>query len=106
MNIENSRLSRFAMAACCAVMLLPIAAFFIAGGTTSGLTENLAVFAPILLCVGAHLLMHRFIGGLCHDHGSKEVDAVEAVSTRAAEVPKANGRPAHLRVPTVKAEQS
>ncbi|WP_430449656.1 DUF2933 domain-containing protein [Rhodophyticola sp.] len=87
-------------------MIIPIAAFFIAGGTVSGVTENLAVFAPLLLCVGAHLLLHRFIGGLCHGHGSKRDEAAETVSPHLRHVTQQGGRTAHLRVPTVEAEQS
>lgn len=105
MNTGNSRLSRFAMMACCAVMLVPIATFFIAGRTVSGLTENLVVFAPLLLCVGAHLLLHRFIGGLCHGHSSKQDEAVEPVSPPVQHATKQSGRTAQLRLPTVKGGQ-
>lgn len=72
MKTNSSRFTRFGMTACCAIMLLPVAAFFIAGGTASGLAENLAVFAPLLFCLGVHLLLHRFIGGLCRGHTSKQ----------------------------------
>lgn len=46
MNVRNARLSRFAMMACCALMLITIATFFVAGGAVSGLNGNLAAFAP------------------------------------------------------------
>jgi hypothetical protein len=46
MNVRNSRLSRFAMMACCALMIIPIATFFVAGGTVLALNGNLAAFAP------------------------------------------------------------
>lgn len=106
MNTGNYRLSRFAMMACCAVMLVPIATFFIAGGTVSGLTEDLVVFAPLLLCVGGHLLMHRLIGGLCHGHGAKRESADEEASLERPAVAEQSLQPAHLRLPTVKARQS
>lgn len=54
------------MAVCCAVMLIPVAGFFIAGGTLAGLTSNLGVFAPIALCIGAHVAMFAFMGKSCH----------------------------------------
>jgi hypothetical protein len=74
------------MMACCAAMLTPIVTYFVAGGTASGLNENLAVFAPLLLCVGAHLLLHRFVGALCHGHGAKQDNAAEAASPQVREV--------------------
>ncbi|MFG6665218.1 hypothetical protein ACGYKB_18350 [Sulfitobacter sp. 916] len=33
----SSKLMQYGMMACCAVMLFPVAAFFIAGGTIAGL---------------------------------------------------------------------
>ncbi len=54
------------MAVCCAVMLIPVAGFFIAGGTLAGLTSNLAVFAPIALCIGVHVAMFAVMGKSCH----------------------------------------
>lgn len=64
------------MAVCCTVMLLPVAGFFVAGGTLAGLTSNLAVFAPIALCIGAHVAMFAILGKSCHgDKKSAELDA-------------------------------
>jgi hypothetical protein len=63
---------KYAMWACCAVMLLPIAAFMIAGGLAGGLTSGLYVFAPLLLCVGAHVVMHRMMGKACHGATSEK----------------------------------
>ncbi|WP_243405184.1 MULTISPECIES: DUF2933 domain-containing protein [Paracoccaceae] len=67
---------KYAMWACCAVMLLPIAAFVMAGGLAGGLTSGLYVFAPLLLCVAAHLIMHRMMGKSCHDTKSERTDDV------------------------------
>lgn len=56
---------------CCAVMVLPLLAFFAGGGTVSGLFTSLGVLAPILLCLGAHGVMFLFMGKSCHgDHQS------------------------------------
>lgn len=54
------------MAACCAIMLVPVAGFFIAGGTVAGLGGNLLVFAPIALCIGVHVAMFAMMGKSCH----------------------------------------
>lgn len=62
---------KYAMWACCAVMLLPIAAFVMAGGFAGGLTSGLYIFAPLLLCVGAHVVMHRMKGKSCHGTASE-----------------------------------
>jgi hypothetical protein len=45
------RLMHYGMMACCIVMLLPV--------------------APLLLCVGAHLVMHKFMGKSCHSNEEK-----------------------------------
>jgi hypothetical protein len=47
-------------------MLLPVAAFLIGGGTIAGLWSNASVFAPIALCVGAHVVMFKMMGKSCH----------------------------------------
>lgn len=54
------------MAICCAVMLLPIGAFLLAGGTIAGLFTNLGLFASIALCVGVHAVMFAVVGNSCH----------------------------------------
>ena len=60
------RLMHYGMMACCVVMLLPVAGFFLAGGALAGIWGNAAVFALLLLCVGAHFVMHKFMGKSCH----------------------------------------
>jgi hypothetical protein len=57
---------KFGMMACCAVMLVPLGAFLLAGGTLGGLTGNLGLLAPLALCLGAHFVMHRMMGRSCH----------------------------------------
>lgn len=73
----SSKLMHYGMVVCCAVMLLPIAAFFVAGGTIAGLWTNVGLFAPIALCLGAHVVMHKLIGKSCH--GSKDEQAQEDI---------------------------
>ncbi len=62
---------KWGMAVCCSVMLLPIAAFLIGGGTIAGLWSNATVFAPIALCIGAHVLMFKMMGKSCHAPAKK-----------------------------------
>ena len=47
-------------------MLIPVAGFFLAGGAGAGISQTLTAFAPLLLCVGAHLVMHKVMGKSCH----------------------------------------
>lgn len=62
---------KYAMWACCAVMLLPIAAFVMAGGLAGGSSSWLYVISPLLLCAGAHVIMHRMMGKSCHGTASE-----------------------------------
>lgn len=60
------------MLACCAAMVIGTG-FLIAvapAGQTIGQTLLLA--APMLGCVGMHLVMHRFMGKSCHSNAEKE----------------------------------
>lgn len=66
----QDRLMHYGMMACCAVMLLPIAGYFVAGGTLAGLWGNVAAFAPLVLCVGAHLVIHKAMGKSCHNRST------------------------------------
>jgi hypothetical protein len=69
----SSKLMHYGMMVCCAVMLLPVAAFLLAGGTIAGMWNNLGLFAPIALCIGAHVLMFKMMGKSCHS-SKKEQD--------------------------------
>lgn len=68
-NQRSSSTMKYAMWACCAVMLLPVGIYFAAGGLSAGLGSSLFTFAPLVLCIGAHLVMHRFMGKSCHGEG-------------------------------------
>lgn len=78
---------RLGMMACCAFMLLPVGAFLWAGGSVASRSSNLTVFAPLLFCLGAHLLLHRFIGGLCHGKTEKIESALSDGRETAETVP-------------------
>ena len=75
------------MAVCCTVMLIPVAGFFIAGGTLAGLTNNLAVFAPIALCVGAHVAMFALMGKSCHGEKKTKKPAVQDAPIEPSRMP-------------------
>lgn len=70
----SSKIMHYGMMVCCAVMLLPVAAFFIAGGSIAGLWSNVGLFAPIALCIGAHVVMHKMMGKSCHGSKQEKVD--------------------------------
>ncbi len=76
---ETGRFGRWAMWACCAVMALPILAFFVAGGALSGLYANAGAFLPLVACLGLHLVMHRLMGRSCH--GTASVDPSDEAPT-------------------------
>jgi hypothetical protein len=65
--LSNGAGMKLGMLACCAVMLVPLGAFLLAGGTFGGLASNLGLLAPLALCLGAHVVMHRMMGRSCHD---------------------------------------
>lgn len=76
----SGKLMKYGMWACCAVMLLPVAGYFAAGGFSAGAGNSIAAFAPLLLCVGAHFVMHRFMGKSCHQTTAKDKDTATAES--------------------------
>ena len=63
---SGNALMKYGMWACCALMLLPVMWYFMAGGADGGLAQKIVALAPLLLCVGAHFLMHRVAGKSCH----------------------------------------
>ena len=84
----SSKLMHYGMMVCCAVMLLPVAAFLLAGGTIAGMWNNLGLFAPIALCIGAHVLMLKMMGKSCHS--SKEEQDQEPVADASFEDARAS----------------
>ena len=70
---QSGKLMHYGMMICCTLMLLPIATFFLAGGTIAGLWTNLGLFAPIALCIGAHFVMFKMMGKSCHGSKNEQV---------------------------------
>ena len=81
-----SKLVHYGMMACCAFMLLPIAVFFISGSSIAGLWNNVALFAPIALCVGVHVLMFKMVGKSCHVAKSETTEEA-TVETEPSKIP-------------------
>ena len=72
-STRQSKVMHYGMMVCCAVMVLPVAAFFLAGGSIAGLGSNFGLFAPIALCIGVHFLMFKMMGKSCHGTKDKQV---------------------------------
>ena len=82
---HSHALMKYAMWACCAVMLVLVVGFLVAGGTAGGLTQKFVAFSPLLLCVAAHLVMHRMMGKSCHG-ASDEVDDSDGRTAKARRI--------------------
>lgn len=81
-NTEESRagLSKplhFGMLVCCAIMVAPLAVFFLRGGTVAGLQDSIGVLAPILVCLAAHGAMFLIMGKSCHSRKEVAEDSAE-----------------------------
>lgn len=87
----HSKLMHYGMMVCCAVMLLPVAGFFLAGGTIGGLWSNSAAFLPIVICVGAHVVMHKMMGKSCHgtsDDNEKPTNVIPLLTDTRTQEPQ------------------
>lgn len=78
---DASSLFKWGMAACCAVMFVPIAIYLAGGGSIVGLWSNVDVFAPLALCSGAHVVMHKIMGKSCHGNGESGEAKQDAPAT-------------------------
>lgn len=81
----HSKAMKLGMFACCIVMVVPIVAYFAAGGALAGVTGNITAFAPLLLCAGLHLLMFKLMGKPCQ--GAKKKTEPETVPETVVERP-------------------
>ena len=77
---DGSALMRWGMIACCTVMFLPVAGLFLSGGSLVGLAANASLLAPLVLCLGMHVVMHKAMRKSCHGAPAKrrEAKATEA----------------------------
>lgn len=84
-NRPSPKPMHLAMIACCFIMLIPIAGYFLASGALSGFSGNLVAFAPLLLCVGAHFVMHKVMGKSCHASDKQDKTAMSGETVRDVE---------------------
>jgi hypothetical protein len=80
---SGRRIASLGMAVCCIIMIAPIAAVLLAGGSIASITNNLGLLAPLALCLGMHFVMHRMMGRPCHgasepDEGAQPVEVGDA----------------------------
>ena len=83
----KANVMKLSMLACCAMMALPIGIYVAAGGTPSDAIGNLAIFAPLLLCTGAHFLMFKLMGKSCHGARTQKSIAPVPVIERSTVIP-------------------
>ncbi|MBG6145771.1 hypothetical protein [Roseibium album] len=60
------------MMACCAAMVAGTAIIFASAPAGQSLGETLLLAAPVLGCLGMHVVMHRFMGRSCHGAENKD----------------------------------
>jgi hypothetical protein len=60
------------MVACCAAMVAGTGILIAAAPAGQTIGQTLLYAAPILGCVGMHMVMHRFMGKSCHAQAGKE----------------------------------
>jgi membrane protein implicated in regulation of membrane protease activity len=84
-RLTGLSLMNLGMVACCAVMLVPVAAFFVMGGTIAGIAGMATAFAPLLICLALHGALFLFMGKSCH--GKSDETEAPAVREAATDVP-------------------
>lgn len=89
-RLAGLNLMNLGMMACCIVMLAPVAAFFLLGGTITGAASLAAAFAPLVLCLAVHGAMFLLIGRSCH--GKADDDAL-ALREGETDIPAVARRP-------------
>ena len=62
----SNALMKYGMWVCCAAMLLPVVGLLVVSDADNGVTQRIAIFIPILLCIAAHLVMFKTMGKSCH----------------------------------------
>jgi len=70
-KIKHSIKSHAMMWLCCFVMALPLAYFVMTNWENAGFWQLLLQASPLILCVGAHFILHKFMGKSCHSSHEK-----------------------------------
>lgn len=60
------------MMACCTAMVAGSVIVFVSAPAGQSLGETLLLAAPVLGCLGMHVVLHRFMGRSCHGTDNKD----------------------------------
>lgn len=60
------RIGNWIMVACCVPMVIGAGILLWAMGPDATWSNRISTLAPLALCFGAHLIMHKLIGHSCH----------------------------------------
>lgn len=87
----SNKFMHFAMMACCILMLLPVAGVLLTGNGFSLGGLGMATVTPLLLCVGAHLVLHKMMGKSCHgkDHTAEKETRADGNQSTTSDVSQA-----------------
>ena len=84
MNVLISRIatnirSHAMMWLCCIVMIIPLFSFLLFSSSDFDVVELAIQAIPLLLCVGAHMVLHKFMGKSCESEtqSSKNKDVLQ-----------------------------
>lgn len=69
---DTSRVGGRIMAACCLVMIAVAGLVISQLGSEAGWADRILTLAPLVFCIGAHFVMHRFMGLDCHGSSSSK----------------------------------
>lgn len=69
---RGSNLMKLGMTVCCIVMVLPILLLLSSGVGLGWQLTNWAVFLPLGICLGMHIVMHKMMGKSCHGDHEKQ----------------------------------
>lgn len=70
---------KLGMVACCTVMAIPFAGYFIASGSFALSGGALGAALPLVACVGLHGAMFLFMGKSCHGDKKISEDSVTTI---------------------------
>ena len=63
---KEKQLGKWAMWACCTIMLLPLVGYLIVAQTSITSAGLINAALPLGFCLGMHLVMHKMMGKSCH----------------------------------------